>query len=107
MKADIDFTDRAIEHILANIRMPSPTLRLGLKPSGCTGFEYVIEWDNIFAASDFTEDFGAFKVAINYESYPKLRGSTVDVIAEGINKTVRIINPQETASCGCGASVNF
>jgi iron-sulfur cluster assembly accessory protein len=107
MKADIDFTDRAIEHILANIRMPSPTLRLGLKPAGCTGFEYVIEWDNIIAASDFTEDFGDFTVAINYSSYNMIRGSTVDVVSEGLNKVVKLINPQETASCGCGASVTF
>ena len=34
-------------------------------------------------------------------------GMDVDVVSEGINKTVRILNPQETASCGCGASVNF
>ena len=106
MRAEIDFTDAALEHI-AQLRMPTPTIRLGLKPAGCTGFEYVIEWDNIIAKSDFKADFGTFKVAINYESYPKLRGSTVDVVSEGINKTVRILNPQETASCGCGASVNF
>jgi iron-sulfur cluster assembly protein len=106
MKAEIDFTDAALEYI-AQIRMPTPNLRLGLKPAGCTGYEYVIEWDNIIADSDFKADFGTFKVAINYTSYPMLRGSTVDVVTEGINKTVRIINPQETASCGCGASVNF
>jgi|TARA_R110000851_G_scaffold217199_1_gene370124 iron-sulfur cluster assembly protein len=106
MRAEIDFTDAALEHI-AQLRMPTPTIRLGLKPAGCTGFEYVIEWDNIIADSDFKADFGTFKVAINYTSYPKLRGSTVDVVSEGINKTVRILNPQETASCGCGASVNF
>ena len=63
MKAEIDFTDAALEHI-AQLRMPTPTIRLGLKPAGCTGFEYVIEWDNIIADSDFKADFGTFKVAI-------------------------------------------
>lgn len=106
MKADIDFTDAALEYI-AQIRMPTPNLRLGLKPAGCTGYEYVIEWDNIIAASDYKADFGTFNVAINYMSYPMLRGSTVDVVTEGLNKIVKVINPQETNSCGCGQSVQF
>tara|TARA_R100000951_G_scaffold19706_2_gene16597 strand:- start:2694 stop:3014 length:321 start_codon:yes stop_codon:yes gene_type:complete len=106
MKAEIDFTDAALEYI-SQIRMPTPTLRLGLKPAGCTGFEYVIEWDNTIAKSDFKADFGKFKVLINYTSYPMLKGSTVDVVTEGLNKIVKVINPQETNSCGCGQSVQF
>tara|TARA_R110001592_G_scaffold245520_3_gene506926 strand:- start:2520 stop:2843 length:324 start_codon:yes stop_codon:yes gene_type:complete len=106
MKADIDFTDNALKYI-DELRKPTPTIRIGLKPAGCTGFEYEIKWDNIITEDDYKEDFGTFKVAIDKLSYPKIKGSTVDVVEDGINRNVRIINPQEVASCGCGASVNF
>ena len=106
MKADIDFTAAAFKYI-AELDKPTPTIRLGLKPAGCTGFEYEIKWDEIINDSDYTEDFGNFKVSIDELSYPKIQGSTVDVIEDGINKNVKIINPQEVSSCGCGASVNF
>lgn len=36
-----------------------------------------------------------------------LDGSTIDVIEDGINTNVKVINPKELNQCGCGASVNF
>ena len=103
----IDLTDRAITHVMKNLRAEGEYVRVGLTPAGCTGFEYKIDWDNDVSADDIIIDFGKFGVVIDVMSAPMVEGSTIDVVQEGMNTTVKIINPKETNSCGCGASVNF
>ena len=103
----IDLTDRAITHIMNNLRTEGEYVRVGLKPAGCTGFEYIIDWDKDLTEDDMVIDFGKFSVIIDITSQPMLDGSTIDVISEGINTTVKVINPKEINKCGCGASVQF
>ena len=45
----IDLTDRAITHIMKNLRTEGEYVRVGLKPAGCTGFEYIIDWEKDFS----------------------------------------------------------
>jgi len=52
-------------------------------------------------------DYGAFNIVIDDESLPYLSDATLDYIILGINESFKIINPKETASCGCGVSVGF
>ena len=103
----IELTDRAITHIMKNLRAEGEMSRVGLKPSGCAGFEYEIDWTNTFSESDSVHDFGKFKIVVDDMSAPMIQGSTLDVITDGINTTVKLINPKEINSCGCGASVQF
>lgn len=103
----IDLTDRAITHIMNNLRSEGEYVRVGLKPAGCTGFEYIIDWDKDLTEDDMIVDFGKFSVIIDIHSQPMIDGSTIDVIQDGINTNVRVINPKETNQCGCGASVQF
>ncbi len=103
----IDLTDRAITHIMKNLRSEGEYVRVGLKPAGCTGFEYIIDWDKDLTEDDIIIDFGKFSVIIDIHSQPMIDGSTIDVIQDGINTNVKVINPKEINQCGCGASVQF
>ena len=103
----IDLTDRAITHIMKNLRSEGEYVRVGLKPAGCTGFEYIIDWDKDLTEDDMIIDFGKFSVIIDINSQPMIDGSTIDVIQDGINTNVKVINPKEINQCGCGASVQF
>ena len=103
----IELTDSAITHIMNNMDSRTDMLRIGLKPSGCAGFEYQISWTQAYNEQDSMIDYGKFKLVVDDMSVDYLKGSTLDVISEGINKIVKVINPQEINSCGCGASVQF
>ena len=48
-----------------------------------------------------------FKIIISNESLPYLENSTLDYVTDGINTTFKLLNPNETGSCGCGISVSF
>ena len=68
----IDLTDRAITHIMNNLRSEGEYVRVGLKPAGCTGFEYIIDWDNDVTEDDMIIDFGKFGVIIDIHSQPMI-----------------------------------
>ena len=105
----IEITDAAIQKLLEKQKAERfNNIRLGITGGGCAGFEY------IFTAStdrpsdeDITIDYGKFTVVIDKLSLPYLYGMTLDFVKEGLNEIFKFINPKETASCGCGVSINF
>ena len=103
----IELTDNAISHIMKNMRYPGEMIRIGVKPAGCAGFEYIIDWTKQYDETDTVCDFGKFQILIDDMSAEYIKGSTLDVIQEGINTTVKLINPKEVNSCGCGMYVQF
>ena len=59
------------------------------------------------ANSDKITDYGQFKVVVDIDSQPFLEEATLDYTKEGINEFFKIVNPKETATCGCGVSIGF
>lgn len=92
---------------MKNLRTEGEYVRVGLKPAGCTGFEYIIDWEKDVTEDDIIIDFGKFSIIIDILSQPMIDGSTIDVIEDGMNTNVKVINPKEINQCGCGASVQF
>ena len=80
-------------------------VRVSVKESGCTGYMYVMEEVDAGQADDVlvTLDNG-LKVFIDAQSVAFLRGTRLDYVREGINRTLKFINPNATAACGCGES---
>ena len=78
-------------------------LRIRVKPGGCSGFEYVLELDEM---RDSDNKFGGDNgpVVIDEVSMPYLDGCTIDYV-ESINGAgFDIRNPNVKSSCGCGSS---
>ena len=80
-------------------------VRIGVKQSGCTGFMYVLDEVDSAEVTDIelTLDNGVV-VAVDREALPVLGGSNIDYVLEGINKVIKIDNPNATSACGCGES---
>lgn len=102
----ITLTQSAADHIRRHLekRGKGLGLRLGVKPSGCSGMAYQIEYVDEPAADDQrVEQFGAC-VYIAPDSLPYLDGMELDYGREGLNEGFRFRNPNEKAACGCGES---
>ena len=82
-------------------------IRIGVKPSGCNGYEYMFDWTDTLSNDDTIISYGKFKIVIDSESKPYFENATIDFVKEGFNEQFRIINPLEETQCGCGASVQF
>ena len=81
-------------------------LRLAVKPSGCSGMSYVLEF--VDAIEDTDEVFEAYgvKVIVDKKSMLYLDGTELDYTKEGLNEGFKFNNPNVTGECGCGESFN-
>lgn len=103
---DITLTQQAADHIrrFLDKRGAGLGLRLGVKPSGCSGLSYHFEYvDEPRSEDELFEQFGA-RLYVAPDSMPYLRGLELDYAREGLNEGFKFHNPNEKAACGCGES---
>lgn len=83
-------------------------VRLSVKESGCTGYMYVME--EVDAGHDGDIELAldnGLLVFVDPESATFLRGTRLEYVREGINRTLKFQNPNVTAACGCGESFSI
>lgn len=103
----IEITNEAIAKLIQKTQNKSNTIRIGVTGGGCAGYEYIFDYESTIHTEDNVYDFGKFNIVIDNQSLPFLSDATLDYITLGLNETFKIINPKETASCGCGVSIGF
>lgn len=82
-------------------------LRLGVVPSGCSGFAYSLEYVDAPAADDQVFEHDGVRVYVAADDLPHLQGTELDYAREGTNEGFRFKNPNEKEACGCGESIAF
>ncbi len=105
----ITLTERAAEHVKNFIIEDdmSAGLRLAVKPTGCSGYMYVVELaENILEHDQVFESHGV-QIVVDAESLKYLQGTNVDYAREGLNEGFRFENPNVSATCGCGESFSL
>ncbi len=92
-----------IRHVLGE-RGHGLGLRVTVKPSGCSGYSYVLDFADEAANDDVSfEEHGA-RVFVEPQALGMLDGSEVDYVSEGLNRFFRFNNPNVKDECGCGES---
>ena len=106
----IDITPNALENIHA-LRMEyaetSWGLRFGLTGGGCSGYKYVLEFEEKAMPNDQVFDFDKIQVFVNTEHFEKLKNSTIDWKDSLMESGFDINNPQASRPCGCGESFDL
>jgi len=77
-------------------KVGQPNVFLSVKGGGCSGFQYV--WDT----SSDNPTVGNLVVDPIAEMF--VLGCTIDYVTELGGSYLKVINPNATASCGCGES---
>ena len=89
----MSLTDSANEYLK---KVGQPNVWLSVKGGGCSGFQYV--WD----VTNEEPTVGNLVVDPIAEMF--VMGCTVDYVNELGGSYLKVINPNATASCGCGES---
>jgi len=109
----LDVSQAAVDAIATQIRkraISETSLRVGIRGGGCSGFSYVIEFhdgapnsrDVVYdkRASDGTE----VRILVDRKSLLYLNGARLEWEKTLMRQGFKFVNPNETASCGCGTS---
>lgn len=84
---------------------PNSYLRLGLKGGGCSGFTYVIQFeDDPPRDRDRVFESNGINIVVDQKSLVYLNGTILDWEKSLLKQGFKFINPNEKTSCGCGHS---
>ena len=83
----------------------SLSLRLAVRPGGCSGFSYDMFFDSSVDDTDIVNETDGVRVIVDSESASMVGGATIDFRDGGLQGAgFAINNPNEQRSCGCGQS---
>lgn len=104
----IKVTDNAateIQKLLQKQYTEARGLRVGVKAGGCSGFEYIFEWEAAPRETDLVFDGpGGVRVWIDPRSHRLLDGTTLDYDTALLSRGFVFQNPHAKSTCGCGTS---
>ncbi len=105
--APVTITDSAIaemKKLQKELEVPEGYhLRLGVKPGGCSGFSYMLVFDQM-QEGDTQYDFDGLSVVLHSEHIGYIHGMQVDFVDGLENRGFTFTNPNAQSSCGCGDS---
>lgn len=78
-------------------------LRVGVKGGGCSGFTYVLGFDQP-TENDEHFEIGGLQVVMNKAHAIYLLGMQVDFVSGLDNRGFTFDNPNAASTCGCGTS---
>lgn len=102
----ITLTPAAAEHVKQCLkdRGQGIGLKVGIKPSGCSGYSYTLDFADELNAEDQVFEQHGTRVIIDPASLELMEGTEVDYVKEGLNRFFRFRNPRVKDECGCGES---
>ncbi|MBS4028458.1 MAG: iron-sulfur cluster insertion protein ErpA [Ignavibacteriales bacterium] len=105
---EIHLTEKAasqVQKVKAENNIPeNHALRVGIKGGGCSGFSYVIAFDDVQKEKDIILEQHGVKIFVDPKSMFYLGGTILD-FSDGLNgKGFVFNNPKATKTCGCGSS---
>jgi iron-sulfur cluster assembly protein len=106
----VRLTDAAadrIKHVMANAQHPVAGVRVGVKNGGCAGMAYIMEYaEKVEPFDEVVEDKGV-RVLIDPKAVMFLLGTEMDYKTDKLSAQFVFNNPNQTAACGCGESVQL
>ena len=81
--------------------------RVRVDGGGCSGFQYIFDFDNQSEADDKQFEAYGISVLVDEMSLGCLEGAQLDYVEELLGSYFKVENPNATASCGCGTSFSI
>ena len=105
----ITLSENAAERVKSFIRSEPEAvgLRLGVKQTGCSGYEYVVDLTKQIADSDEVFESNGVSIVVDTGNLAMLDGTHIEFGRQGLNEGFEYHNPNAKALCGCGESFSI
>jgi iron-sulfur cluster assembly protein len=96
-----------IKAVMAKAERPIAAVRVGVKNGGCAGMAYTMEYaEQINPLDEVIEEKGV-RILIDPKAVMFLLGTEMDYKVDKLASQFVFNNPNQTAACGCGESVQI
>jgi len=108
----VSITEKAMNKLVTlmmegGITPDTHNLRVGVTGGGCSGLQYIMDFDDQVNDGDNVFDLEVIKVVINKPSLLYLAGTVLDYQGGLNGKGFEWINPNANRTCGCGESFSI
>ena len=93
-----------VRELLATKGAGALGLSLDVKPSGCSGFSYQLDFAREIAPGAEVVEVEGIKVVIQPRAVMHVLGTELDFVEDKLGAQFVFRNPNEKARCGCGES---
>ena len=103
----ITLSESAAKKLAALLENKDETgVRAAIKGGGCSGFTYVLDFDNQNDSDRVIEEKG-IEIYVDSKSFLYLMGTQIDFVDELNQAGFKFINPNAKRTCGCGESFSI
>lgn len=105
----ITVTPQAADWIQSQLRVHADCegILVGVKPSGCTGFSYVLDFAQQVDPEHIRIQDQGVTLFVHPDHIQALAGTVIQFYRRGLNTGLEFHNPNVTAQCGCGESFSL
>jgi iron-sulfur cluster assembly protein len=96
-----------IKAVMANADHPIAGVRVGVKNGGCAGMSYFMEYAEASNPLDEVVEDKGVRILVDPKAVLFLLGTEMDYKVEKLSAQFVFNNPNQTAACGCGESVQI
>jgi len=101
----ISLSEGAARHLRRQLQQANAeAVRLRVVPAGCSGFGYKVETADAIADDDTLFESHGIRIVVDPQSLPRIHGTSLDLVQEGLARRIRFDNPNARQTCGCGES---
>jgi iron-sulfur cluster assembly protein len=96
-----------IKTVMANAARPIAAVRVGVKNGGCAGMSYFMEYAEAINPLDEVIEEKGVRILVDPKAVLFLLGTEMDYKVDKLSAQFTFNNPNQTAACGCGESVQL
>ena len=96
-----------LKEVISQSERPVAGLRVGVEKGGCAGMEYTMEYAEAPGPHEEVVEDKGVRVFIDPKAVLYLLGTEMDYKVDRFSAGFVFNNPNQTAACGCGQSVEI